>query len=60
MARQRSAGALSLEGLVIVLSILAAFAIDAWWDGRQEQEREQIVLEGILEEFRDSEAELSR
>ena len=28
---------LSTEGLVIVVSILLAFAIDAWWEERQEQ-----------------------
>jgi len=28
-----------VEGVVIVGSILLAFGIDAWWDGRQERER---------------------
>ena len=28
-----------VEGLTIVLSILAAFMIDAWWDGRVQQSR---------------------
>ena len=38
------------EGLVIVISILVAFWIDAWWDGRQEAEEESGVLEALLEE----------
>jgi hypothetical protein len=32
------------EGLAIVLSILLAFAIDAWWDASQEQRRVDGVL----------------
>ena len=35
----RTAAKLALEGLVVVVSILIAFALDAWWDERQlEQE----------------------
>jgi len=30
-----------LEGLVIVGSILLAFGIDAWWEGRSEAQAEQ-------------------
>jgi hypothetical protein len=44
--------------LVIILSILAAFAIDAWWDDRQENERERALLSGILQDLRDSENDL--
>jgi len=42
---------LAIEALVIVISILLAFAIDAWWDGRQELREEQIILEQLYEEF---------
>lgn len=43
------------EATVVVLSILLAFAIDAWWDDRQLRAEEQDVLEALLSEF-----ELSR
>lgn len=39
------------EGLVIVVSILLAFAIDALWDERQERIEEKEVLEALLVEF---------
>ncbi len=39
------------EGIAIVVSILLAFAIDAWWDGSREREREATVLEGLQTEF---------
>ena len=37
-----------IEGLVIVVSILLAFGIDAWWDGRQE-EASRVHLLSILQ-----------
>lgn len=33
------------EGAIIVVSILLAFWIDAWWDDRQDREDEQAMLE---------------
>src|SRR5688572_2711899 len=33
-----------VEGVVIVGSILLAFAIDAWWDGRQDRAQEHTYL----------------
>jgi len=33
-----------VEGGVIVGSILLAFGIDAWWERRQEREREIVAL----------------
>lgn len=33
-----------VEAIVIVLSILAAFSIDAWWDDRQEARTRQAML----------------
>ena len=39
------------EGAVIVASILVAFWIDAWWDGRQDREDESAILEVLLTEF---------
>ncbi|MEQ8330401.1 MAG: hypothetical protein RH859_08080 [Longimicrobiales bacterium] len=46
------------EGLAIVVSILIAFSIDAWWDGRQERARETVLLNGLLSDFRASEESL--
>jgi len=36
------------EGVAIVVSILLAFGIQAWWDGRQDRELERRLLEGIF------------
>jgi len=47
-----------LEGAVIVLSILLAFGIDAWWDASQERRDEQQVLQGLETEFANLELEL--
>jgi len=44
---------LGAEGSVIVVSILLAFAVQAWWEGRQEQRQETeylTALQGELEE----------
>ena len=43
---------LSAEAAAIVLSILVAFAIDAWWDERQERAEEREVLESLYVEFK--------
>ena len=40
------------EGTAIVVSILLAFTIDAWWDDRQARNEEQRVLAGLREELR--------
>ncbi len=42
-----------LEGVVVVLSILIAFALDAWWDGRQEASDLHRELTNVLSEVRD-------
>lgn len=39
------------EGAAIVASILLAFAIDAWWDERQDRAEEAVLLSRLLEEF---------
>ena len=44
-------GRLALEGMVIVASILLAFALDTWWDGRSERAEEAAVLENLRREF---------
>ncbi len=40
------------EGLLIVASILVAFAIDAWWEERQNRAEERRILESLRAEFR--------
>ena len=42
---------LSLEATAIVMSILLAFAIDAWWDGRKEAEQRQRLLSALIVDF---------
>ncbi len=39
------------EGTAIVLSILLAFGIDAWWEERLERVEEREILEGLHQEF---------
>jgi len=50
---------LLIEGVVIVASILMAFAIDAWWDDRQSRQAEINQLHSIAAEL-ESNAELIR
>ena len=42
---------LLVEGLVIVVSILLAFAIDAWWDDRQQAEEARLQVERVVTEL---------
>jgi len=42
---------LLVEGLVIVVSILLAFAIDAWWEDRQEAEEARLQIERVVAEL---------
>ncbi len=39
------------EGVLIVASILVAFAIDAWWAERQERQEELLLLEALRAEM---------
>jgi hypothetical protein len=41
----------SVEGFVIVVSILLAFGIEAWWDGVQQRQREQLYLVQLHEDL---------
>jgi hypothetical protein len=49
--RRVSWARLGAEGAAIVVSILLAFAIDAWWDGAQARIEETEVLGELEEEF---------
>jgi hypothetical protein len=42
---------LALESVVIIGSILAAFALDTWWEGVQERRDERLVLDALHAEF---------
>lgn len=44
---------LAAEGAAIVLSILLAFWIDAWWDARQRQADERVALNALLSDLRE-------
>jgi len=48
------------EGFAIVVSILLAFGIQAWWEGRQERGDELRILEGLGADFRANREELNR
>ena len=39
------------EGFVIVLSILLAFGIEAWWSERGERDAEAEALQGLRDDF---------
>jgi len=39
------------EGTAVVVSILLAFGIDAWWQDRQIRKEEHEILQGLEEEF---------
>jgi hypothetical protein len=43
---------ISAEGVAIVVSILLAFSIEAWWDERQELAEEREALESLYVEFK--------
>jgi hypothetical protein len=50
---------IAVEGVAIVASILFAFAIDTWWDDRQQDASEQIVLQTLLDDLRVKQALLA-
>ena len=50
---------ITAEGAVIVVSILLAFAIDAWWDGRREARNEQIALIDLRNELSENRSAIS-
>ena len=43
---------LTIEGLVIVVSILLAFAIDAWWDQKREIRDAEDQIARVIAELR--------
>lgn len=57
---QRVLVASAREVAIIVTGILLAFALDAWWDARQDIRRELEILRALAQEFRDVQVELER
>jgi len=53
-------GRLGVEAAAIVVSILLAFWIDAWWDGRKDLLEEQEILVGLEVEFVDLRSRLDQ
>lgn len=47
------------ESVAIVVSILLAFAINAWWQEYLEDRREQEILVALLDDFEESKANIS-
>ena len=47
------------EGMAIVVSILLAFGIQAWWDDQQDRAEEQELLTALRQEFVENEASLA-
>jgi hypothetical protein len=49
---------LAAEASAIVISILLAFAIDAWWDDRGNREAEQLLLQRLRSDFLELQADI--
>ena len=52
MTGQNRRTSLALEGMVIVVSILLAFALDAWWEDAQLEREVYQELESVGRELR--------
>jgi len=51
---------LTAEAVAIVVSILLAFSIDAWWNNRQRETEVQNTISNLAIEFADSADEFER
>ena len=60
MSESRRVKRFVTEGAVIVVSILLAFWIDAWWNSSQARTTEATVLESISQEAEQNRRELDR
>jgi len=56
---RRRIGGLIWEGLVVVASILIAFALDAWWDSNNDAAALRLELMGVAQELSDNRAALA-
>jgi hypothetical protein len=59
MTQTRTFRSLLLEMLVIIASILSAFALDAWWDARLESKEGAAVRAALVSEFEAVRAEVA-
>jgi hypothetical protein len=48
------------EGLAIIVSILLAFGIDAWWEGREQKHYETVLLQAILDDLIEKKSKIAR
>ncbi len=60
MAKEASWKRLALEATAIVVSILLAFAIDAWWESRIDREAEQSAIKRLILEFEYNSEEIAK
>lgn len=58
--RQISWSRLTAEGATIVVGILLAFGIQAWWDGRNEAAQRDVWLESLASDFELAAIDLAR
>ncbi len=49
---------ISVEAIAIVISILLAFSIDAWWDEKQNTADERVLLESLLADLKNGKIRL--
>lgn len=50
---------IAVEAAAIVVSILLAFAIDAWWTEKKESEVEHVALQALRADFVSSQEQLA-
>ena len=43
-----------VEAILIIASILAAFAIEAWWDSRSDRNEERVLLGALAQDAVDA------
>ncbi|MBT8396796.1 MAG: hypothetical protein KJN92_07510, partial [Gemmatimonadetes bacterium] len=60
MFNRKRATDLFVEGVVIVVSILLAFSLEAWWAERGERLEETGILENLKVEFTNAGSQLDR
>jgi len=60
MFSRKRATDLTVEGVVIVVSILLAFALEAWWEAHGQRQEEIQILENLQVEFLEAGAQLDR
>jgi KaiC/GvpD/RAD55 family RecA-like ATPase len=46
------------EGVVIVVGILLAFSIDAWWDESRKSQDERVLMQALVNDLQDKKAKV--